>query len=144
MKTVAELIRAKGHEVQGVQRDTLVALTGQMFLDAEVSSLLVYDRNSVVGIFTKNDLIRCCCRERVDLSGERVDKFMTTSLVTTAPTALLDEVFDTMVKKGLHHMPVMEGDKAVGMITPLDIVVRQKQHITFENEQLMHYLYGTY
>jgi CBS domain-containing protein len=64
------------------------------------------------------------------------------------PTAIrdaeLESVFGEMIRRGLHHVPVVDGDKAVGMLTPIDVLVHQKSEISFENQELMRYVSGSY
>jgi CBS domain-containing protein len=144
MTKVSDLIRVKGHEVYSVQKGTAVAAAAQKFLDTGVSSLLVCDLENVSGIFTKNDLVRCCSRREPDLWNQPVEKFMSSDLFTAPPDADLAAVFDEMVQRDHGHVPVVKDGRAVGMITQVDILLHQKKIADFENKELVRYIQGHY
>jgi len=144
MTKVSDLIRIKGREVHSVQKGTTVGIAARKFLDAGVSSLLVCDREAVSGIFTKNDLVRCCSKQEPDLWTQPVERYMSSDLFTTPPDADLNAVFDEMVQRNHGHVPVVEDGRAVGMITPVDILLHQKTIADFENRELVSYIQGHY
>lgn len=144
MKKVSDLIRHKGHQVHRIQTNTAVADTARAFLDCGVSSFLVCDGEDVVGIFTKNDLIRRSVADPDGFGQRPVAESMSTDLLTSTPEADLDDVFEEMVRRGVRHVPVLDGKLAVGMITPIDVLLYQKHVIDFENQELMRYINGSY
>ena len=143
MIKVFELLHTKGHEVRGIQKSMTVAEAAKAFLERDGSSLLVYDNNKLAGIFTKNDLVRCCVRDKA-CWDQPVSAVMTPDLFTVPSDATLEDVFEEMVRRGLHHVPVMDGDRAVGMLTPTDVLLHQKGTLDFENQELMRYITGSY
>ena len=144
MTKVSELIRTKGHQVHGIQKDTPLSGAARAFMEKQVSSFLVYDGDKLVGIFTKNDLIRCCSLHRPELGDPPVSATMTTDLFAVPSSADLEDVFKETMRRGLHHVPVIDGDKAVGMLTPIDILIHQKSAASFENQELLRYISGSY
>jgi CBS domain-containing protein len=144
MNRVRELIRTEGHAVHSVGKDTTLVEAARLFLKEEVSSLLVYDGPELAGIFTKNDLSRRCVERSGDLRNVTVEEGLTKDLFTTTPDADLNEVFAEMVQRGFRHVPVMEDGRGVGMLTPIDILVYQKDAAYFENEALVKYIQGSY
>ncbi len=144
MTKVAELIRQKGREVQRIQYNTSVADTAQAFLDSGVSSFLVCDGEDVLGIFTKNDLVRCCVADPGGFGRRPVAESMTTDLFTAAADDDLDGVVEEMVRRGLRHVPVVDGKRAIGMITPIDILLYQTNAVRSDDRDMMRYINGSY
>jgi CBS domain-containing protein len=144
MTKVLDLIQQKGRNVQTIPTTTSIADAAQAFLDAGVSSFLVSDGDTVVGIFTKNDLVRRCVAEPEGFDTGLVGECMTTDLITASPGDDLNEVLDDMIRRGLRHMPVVDDGRAVGMITPVDILLYQNHLVRFENDELVRYIHGGY
>jgi CBS domain-containing protein len=141
MDKVHDLLRAKGHEVHSVPASSYIAEVAQKFLETGVSSFLVYEQDVIVGIFTKNDIIRRCCYAPADWENRPISQFMSTNLFTVGPDTSLEDAFHQMIQKGHHHLPVMQGGKAIGMITPFDILLHQQDKVLFENAVLIRYIY---
>ena len=109
-----------------------------------MSALIVYDGEALVGIFTKNDLVRCCARHPEGLAGLKVADHMKRDLYTAQIDARLEDVIDRMVRGGFRHVPVLDGGRVVGMVTPIDILVHQKGALAGEHEELVRYIQGSY
>lgn len=144
MIKVSELIHLKGPHVHTIPGSTTVAEAARAFLEKEVGSFLVGEDGQVLGIFTKNDLVRLAVEQEAGFGEHTVESVMTRDLFTTTPDADLDDVFGTMVDRGVRHVPVLDDGKAVGVITSIDILVHQKDAISFENEELLKYISGGY
>jgi len=112
------------------------------FLDKDVSALVVFSGDDVVGVLTKNDLLRQYLKRSDDFETKTVGQCATTNFFSTTPDAKLDGLFEEMMRRGVRHVPVFEGKRPIGMITSVDILVHQKSSVEFENEQLMRYIHG--
>ena len=69
---------------------------------------------------------------------------MKMNLYTTTPDADLDDVMEAMVKRGFRHVPVLDGGRAVGMVTSQDILAHQNEILQVEREELVRYIQGSY
>jgi len=112
------------------------------FLDKDVSALVVFSGDDVVGVLTKNDLLRQYLKRSDEFASKTVGQCATTNFFSTTPDAKLDGLFEEMMRRGVRHVPVFEGKRPIGMITSVDILVHQKSSVEFENEQLMRYIHG--
>lgn len=82
---------------------------------ADAGSVLVVDYGRLVGIFTSRDLMRAI-GERVHPSEGRIRDWMSPDPVTAAPDTPVDEAARLMLAGGFHHLPVVEGTHAVGIV----------------------------
>ncbi len=139
---VSELIRAKGRHVHTIDHAATMAGAATTFLENEIGSLLVVEDGRVVGIFTKNDFIRAMMAGAS--SNRPVSEAMSTDLFSVVPGTELETVFQEMIRKGVRHVPVMENGRAVGIITPIDILMHQRDIANIENSELMRYIQRTY
>ncbi len=143
MKRITDLKTRRGG-VQGVSQDASVEEAVRKFLDTDVSSLVVYDGEKLVGIFTKNDLVRCCARHPDGIRKVKVAQYMKRNPYTASAQQNLDDVIEVMVAKGFRHVPILEHGRAVGMVTPIDILEHQKGLLRGEHEELVRYIRGSY
>ena len=100
---------------------TSIREAAQLMKKKHVSSLLIKDGNKLVGIITDRDL-----RTRVLAEGlsdqEQVEQVMTRSPMCVDVSSRLHDAQLKMMSEGVHHLPVMQDDDPVGIITPSDIM----------------------
>jgi CBS domain-containing protein len=86
----------------------------------KIGSIVVVDKGKPVGILTERDIsIRTAKGQKV--MGMVVGKMMSKPLVTIGPSAQVWEAVEQMVRKDIRRLPVIEGDKIVGMVTERDV-----------------------
>src|SRR6058998_4083401 len=88
--------------------------TAQKMVELGVSSAVVSDYGRLIGIVTERDLTRAVAG-RVHSSEARVREWMTPDPVTLPPSASPKEAAEVMLDRGFRHIPVVEGDRAVGI-----------------------------
>jgi CBS domain-containing protein len=110
-----------------IAADASIADAARLMSTHNVSSILIGDPQQMTGIVTDRDL-----RNRVLARG--LDPAMPVSAIMTADPASLDvdhpvfEAFLVMVNRGIHHLPLTQGGRPVGMITTRDLISLQTQH----------------
>ena len=144
MRRVEDMLRSREVTIQGIQQTATVQEAVAELLDKEISSLVVYDSDRLAGIFTKNDLLRCCNRHPADVGKLKVAEAMKTDLFVTTPDADLDDVMAVMIERGVHHVPVVENGRAIGMLSSNDILAHQNEILQVEREDLIRYIQGSY
>lgn len=105
--------------------------------DRHIGAVVVTREQRVVGIFTERDVLRRVVAQQLDPSQTRVGDVMTSPVVACTPNTRRTEVETTMHQKHIRHLPVVEGDKLVGMLSVHD-VMEDEVH---EQERTIHYLY---
>jgi CBS domain-containing protein len=78
------------------------------------------DGDTLAGIFTERDIVRAL-GEHFDAAGHPVANWMTSNPKTIGPEATTDEALDRMLRGGFRHLPVLDGDRVVGMLSLRDI-----------------------
>ena len=117
MDTLADLMTS---DVLTVAPEDTIGETAQKMVDREVSSAAVSDYGRLIGILTERDLTRAVAG-RTHSSEARVREWMTPDPVTLPPTASPKEAAETMLERGFRHIPVIEGDRAVGIVSIRDV-----------------------
>ena len=121
MHFVSELLQAK-HEVWSVTPNTSVYDSLKLMAEKNVGALLVLDANKVVGVFSERDYARKVILEGKSSKELSVKEIMSTEVVSVNPSQSIDECMALMTNKRIRHLPVLEGNRLVGIISIGDVV----------------------
>jgi CBS domain-containing protein len=116
--TVGEVMT---REVVAVSPDDPVERAVRSMIDHDIGAVMVLDEEGPVGILTERDLLRRMLDER-DLLSARVDAVMSSPLVTTGPDVEMVDAFDLMNTGSVRRLPVVDGDRLVGIVTERDLM----------------------
>ena len=106
-------------ELVAVSPSTTVAEAATTMAERRVGSALVLD-GGLVGIFTERDIVRALSQD-FDAPGHPVEQWMTRNPTTISPEAPVQDALDMMLSAGFRHLPVMEGDDVVGVVSIRDL-----------------------
>ena len=109
------------HPAVTVPRETTVAEAVEVLRREGVGSLLVTEHDRLVGIVTDRDIALRVIGRRIPYDG-RIDAVMTCDVITVPPTAGRDEVIELFRKNAIRRLPVVDGDRLVGVITLDDLL----------------------
>ena len=142
MKTVAQLLRTKGHQVLSVPPDIPVFEALEVMAEENVGALLVLEGERLVGIFSERDYAR-----KVILKGKAsketpVREIMSSHVLYIRPEQTIEDCMALMTDKRVRHLPVMEAEKLVGVISIGDVVKAVIAEQEFMIEQLQNYITG--
>jgi CBS domain-containing protein len=142
MATVSKILEQKGRDVIRVDGEASVLDAVQVMVEANVGAVLVTggDPNDVRGIFTERDFMR---RVAVQGLGERetpVHDVMTSPLVVITPDTEVEEAMALMTDRRIRHIPVVDDDAVVGMISIGDLVRLQSEQQSFQIRYLTEYI----
>ena len=120
MTTVREIMST---ELATVDPSTQLTEAARVMSSARAGSVLVIDGDTLVGIFTERDILRALAdsssADRARVSS--VSKWMARDPVTVGPETTVAEALNQMLFGGFRHLPVMEDDSVVGMISMRDL-----------------------
>jgi len=107
-------------EIHTVTPDTLVEDAAAVLLDNDISSVLVVDDDgALVGILTTTDFVDIVAKSQPK-AETTVERYMTRDPITAGAQDSVSAVAATMVEHGFHHVPVVDGDRPIGVITTSD------------------------
>jgi CBS domain-containing protein len=107
-------------DVLAVAPEDTIGEAAQKMVDRGVSSVAVSDFGRLIGILTERDLTRAVAG-RTHSSEARVREWMTPDPVTLPPSASPKEAAEIMLDKGFRHVPVVEDDRAIGIVSIRDV-----------------------
>ncbi len=142
MVTIKQLLNTKGQDVWSVSPDASVYEAMEIMADKGVGALVVLENDKLSGIITERDYARkVVLKERVS-KQTRVEEIMTKTVLYAQPGHTVEQCLAIMTEKRTRHLPVLDGDKLVGIVSIGDLVksvIAEQQHVI---EQLEHYISG--
>ncbi len=107
-------------KVVAVKSTEKVSKALQMMVRHRIGSIVVVDKGKPIGILTERDVSTRTAKGQ-NVRGMVVRNIMSKPLVTIAPSAQVWQAVEQMVRKDIRRLPVMEGDRMVGMVTERDV-----------------------
>jgi CBS domain-containing protein len=108
-----------------------------------IGALLVRDATGTAcGIISERDVLRECLHRSADLGRIPIREAMTTDLVVCLPDDEIDYAMGIVTKNRVRHLPIMDGDRVVGIISIGDLVKAGLEEAEYENRYLKEYIQG--
>ena len=140
---VAALLRAKGHGVLVIDPERSVADAVALLEQYDVGALVVStDRLTVSGIISERDVVRRLARDGPACLAESVGSIATIDVQTCAPDDHVDRIMVTMTAGRFRHMPVLDADQLVGLVSIGDVVKHRVAELEETNSHLETYIAG--
>ena|SRR5438270_847657 len=119
---ISAILNQKGREIFSVSPDASVYDAVSLLAEKNIGALLVMDGEKLVGLLSERDYTR-----KVMLRGKRsrdtiVSEIMSTDLKVVHPRIAVEDCLRLMTDKRVRHLPVLDGDKVVGVISIGDLV----------------------
>jgi CBS domain-containing protein len=142
--TIGAILNHKSGEVFSISPDAMVFEAIEIMAKKNVGALLVMEQERLVGVISERDYTR-----KVFLRGKhsretKVAEIMSTNLTVTHPREPVEKCLRLMTDKHIRHLPVMDGDKVIGVISIGDLV---KHVISCQSAAIAHlesYIHGGY
>ena len=142
---VKDVLICKQRELITAQPATTIRQAMQLLIDNKISSLPVVDDNhKLVGIISDKDIFKKIYETEADYRVFTVGQMMTTELIVGLAEDELAYIAGLMTNNRIRHIPIVEQDRIIGIISVGDIVKTQMEHIKIENRYLKQYLNGSY
>jgi CBS domain-containing protein len=144
METVRSMLRHKGSDVFWLSPEATVYEAVAMMADKSVGALLVVSGGKLSGIVSERDYAR-----KVILKGKhshemQVKEIMTSPVLTITPEHSVEDCMRVITAHRIRHLPVVEGDALVGMISIGDVVRSIISAQAHTIDQLSSYIEGRY
>ena len=142
MTTVRNILQSKGPEIWSVEPKTPVMTALKLMDEKNIGALVVARAGSVLGILSERDYARKLVLKGRSSSDATVQDLMTSSVITVTPDQSMDQCMDLMTSKRIRHLPVVENDKLIGLISIGDVVKAVISEKEFLIKQLENYISG--
>lgn len=122
MKKISHILEKKGLQVYAVIASTSVFDALQVMMEKNISAILVMEKEELLGIFTERDYARKLVLQGKSSKETPISEIMTANLLTLSINSTIDECMEMMTDKKIRHLPVLENNFVIGMISIGDVV----------------------
>ncbi len=142
---VRDLLKSKNREIITATAETGINDAMGLLIDNDISCLPVLSSTGKLeGIVSDKDIFHLIFEHRTDFKNYRVSDVMSKDLLVGLVDDNVNYVASMMTKNHVRHIPIVERDKLIGMISQSDIVKTQMKRMTVENRYLKLYFDGNY
>jgi CBS domain-containing protein len=140
--SIATLLDGKGRALHAVPVIVTVYEAVVAMNQHRIGAMLVMDGAKLAGIFTERDVLTRVISASLDPKVTPVSQVMSSNVLTIAPEATVQQVMDIFTEKHCRHLPVIQGDKLVGLISIGDVSRWVANAHRAEAESLRQYIAG--
>jgi CBS domain-containing protein len=142
--TVANILKVKGRAVFTTRPDHTLMDALRVLAEKRVGAVIASDDEMrVLGIISERDIIRAISTGGRDALDHPVSQHMTRNVKTVQESTPVLAVMDMMTKGRFRHVPVVDGDRCIAVISIVDIVKHRVEQVEFEHEALHSYIART-
>lgn len=140
---VRDILRAKGHDVVTTRDDVAVDTIVRRLRSENIGAVVVTDQDGrIEGIISERDIVRALSEHGCEALRLPVRSIMTRPVQTCVPDSKLQDVMATMTIRRFRHVPVVDGDELVGIVSIGDLVKHRLDELETETRVLRDYVIG--
>ena len=143
MRTVRSLLEAKGHDIWSIGPDERVYDALELMAEKNVGALLVLDAAKCVGIISERDYARKAELNEKSAKGTLIREIMTERVIVVRPEHTVEDCMALMTEKRIRHLPVLDEDLLIGVISIGDVVKDLIAEKEFLIQHLENYISGS-
>jgi CBS domain-containing protein len=138
--TVRAILDTKGHHILSVEPEAKLAAAIKILGERKIGAVLVMSKGVVEGILSERDIVRVLGERGASVLDGPVSEVMTRKVVSCRQSDTVSAIMEMMTNGKFRHLPVLEGDRVVGLISIGDIVKWRVQEYENEQEALQQYI----
>jgi CBS domain-containing protein len=131
MERVKTLI--SGKRLTHVSPDVTVSEAAARMADARIGAVLVLDNDTLAGIFTERDLLIRVVSVGIDPRKTKISEVMTKQVAVCDANETYENCLAQMRQIGCRHMPIIEGDRLLGVLSIRDLL---RHHISVKDAEI--------
>jgi CBS domain-containing protein len=138
--TIEAILGNKGGEVVTVECDTPVRQAVAQLAERRIGAVPVMKDGRVVGIMSERDVIYRLRSDGAEMLDLPVEKVMTSPILTAEPKMSVLSGLSLMTKRRIRHLPVLDGERLVGLVSIGDLVKYRMDRIEEEAAAMRNYI----
>jgi CBS domain-containing protein len=138
--TVRAILDTKGHQVQSVEPGAKLSAAIKILSERRIGAVLVLSQGHIEGILSERDIVRVLGERGASVLDEPVSSTMTRKVVSCRENDTVSEIMETMTRGKFRHLPVVEDNRVVGLISIGDVVKWRVGEYEREQEALRDYI----
>jgi CBS domain-containing protein len=138
---VRHILREKGRDIVTITVDATLSDAARLLARKRIGAVIVYGEDgSLAGILSERDLVRAVSEESVAALARPVSAYMTRAVMTCSENDSIEDLMELMTHRRFRHVPVMESERLVGIISIGDVVKTRIEETVREAATLREYI----
>ncbi|MDX9850775.1 MAG: CBS domain-containing protein [Anaerolineaceae bacterium] len=142
MNFVSSILQVKGNDVYSVNKDTPIIDVLDLMTQKGIGAVLVMEKGKIAGIFSERDFVRKVSKSRNLSLDVPVSEVMTKDVFVISPDESIDECMAVMSGTRIRHLPVIQDEKLVGLISIGDVVKSSLEDKDLQIQSMEKYIFG--
>jgi CBS domain-containing protein len=138
--TVRAVLGNKGHQVISVSPDAKLSAAIKILAERRIGAVMVMSGQKIDGILSERDVVRVIGERGASALEEPVRSVMTSKVITCHETDTVSAIMEVMTSGKFRHLPVVDNDRIVGLISIGDVVKWRVAEFEREQEALQEYI----
>jgi CBS domain-containing protein len=138
--TVRSILDTKGHQIVSVEPNAPLSGAVKLLSERRIGAVLVMSGGRIEGILSERDIVRVLGERGASVLDEPVSTVMTRKVVSCREKDTVASIMEQMTSGKFRHLPVVEDDKVVGLISIGDVVKWRVKEYESEQEALQNYI----
>jgi CBS domain-containing protein len=139
---INDVLHRKGTGVATVRGSSEIAAVVDELARRDIGALVVVDDTGIVGIISERDVVRQLQLRGAEVLQVRVDEIMSRAVSTCSSDDTIPAAMRTMTDQRVRHLPVVDGDRLVGIVSIGDVVKSRIDELEATTDQLENYIVG--
>jgi CBS domain-containing protein len=140
---VSQLLEIKGHDVSTISQERSIADAVALLKERRIGALVVTNAKApLVGMFSERDVVRALALSGEKALTQKVAEFMSRDVVTCTTSTELNELMKTMTERRFRHIPVVEDEHLIGLVSIGDVVKARLDELEQDKRYLLDYVSG--
>ena len=140
--TIAAILSGKGHETITAGPSDTVGQVAALLAERRIGAVPVVSDGRVAGIFSERDVIGALAADGAAALDRPVSAVMTAPAITVGPGEPVIAALSLMTRRRIRHLPVLDGDRIVGIVSIGDLVKHRIDRIEAEADAMRSYIQG--
>jgi CBS domain-containing protein len=137
---IADVLRNKGAAVSTINQEATVQELLAGLAEHNIGAMVVVGSGGVVGMVSERDIVRQLHTHGASVLSRPISTIMTSTVATCTKTDTVDAISLLMTKNRVRHVPVLDGDKLIGIVSIGDVVKTRMEELEAEQQQLHSYI----
>jgi CBS domain-containing protein len=138
--TVRSILDTKGHQIVSLEPEAKLSAAVKTLAERKIGAVLVMQVGRIEGILSERDVVRVLGERGAAVLDEPVSAVMTRKVVSCKQSDTVSGIMEMMTRGKFRHLPVLDGERVVGLISIGDIVKWRVQEYEREQEALREYI----
>jgi CBS domain-containing protein len=138
--TVRAILSRKGHAVVTIDPDASLADAARLLSEHGIGVVIVKNGERIAGLLSERDIVRILAARGPVALNMRVDQVMVRRVITCVESDTIADLMERMTLGKFRHLPVVEGERLVGIVSIGDVVKSRLEEIEAESSALREYI----